>query len=1332
MSYRRDLALRVAAKRHRRGTTFCINLVLLPAAVFLLQYCNTGDSELLRGVESDAEYGLSRHLLSLRNNTSSNVTTQPCNPPSILEFPTDLFSNKQRKYGAVLIHIAVHLNLTEDVAGATFMAAGSSAPELFTSIIGVFIAHGDIGSGTIIGSAVFNVLVILSLVGVCAGKAVPLTRWPLFRDSVSYSITVAALILVRKLVFIVDVYLLLCTDESSLKKSKSLMKAKFNKKIVAYLKSKAPKKDDTRQKLEEGKSINNQSLPCGLQSPYSAENEEIRLFGRRDRRLTWREVGMMIMLTNRFTPATRFRAAGLIVRLRKDELKEEHENLLFNHEDNEEKTWHIDIEGDIARETHDMTDKEETADEIFVSPRGSVYQTVYWYISLPLIALLHFTIPDCKTARWEKWFMATFLMSVIWIAMFSYILVWMVTVIGYTSGIPDVIMGITFLAAGTSVPDAIASLIVARQGQGDMAVSNSIGSNVFDILIGLALPWLIKTAMYHPGSVVKVNSRGLVYSVMLLFASVIVTENGISSDNRPSLPQISSSSSRLHLTMSTHFRNSLRSLMAKMIHSDPLFVRCIRPNNANVSNRFDEEKVLAQLRYTGVLETSKIRKQGYSERIPFAQFIKRYRNLVYPVTKELNYDADTCRKILKAVGIDMHWRIGRKKVFLKYFQLQQLAELLDTFRRNAMIVQRCIKSWLFKIRYKKEQDLKRKKVILIQKCEESKVVTEEMTNATTIQLGESNYYDDDTAFRSYLARKELKQRKEQREVEKQLKSATALQAVYRGHQDRKSVQEIEEDAAMEDTRMFFFLAQIDLSTKDIYPLLNQTSYPVLYSLRREATEKSKKSLSRKIGSRESVLAVLDGTGDPIQTKYRWAKERFEGSSTPKLRKLTDAATKTPNASKVKPRVAKDQSERRSSLKSKNDEQENSRITVEPLPGSFHNTIVADTEKDDRHNEDLPMWKNHVGDYPLRSAYERKIDESNITRNESQSDFSDFEWCLPRSRNLQVDLDLEERGISSELEEIDSFDYHQNMHQNSSNVYTSFSERPYDELDDETTFMYMHQPLNPHGNSIYGEQLANTIGITNGYDYDNHIPYGERYHAVSVDQPSITTSAGRNITKWNFKESNQHRGSNMFKAKKQASPVVAVVNGYSKSKPEEERLRDPHSRFLPRTDIDMTSVNNSKHDLDSNHRKINHKQDSAILGHYGNNYKLIPTISTESEPRKSRHPLQGIVKAKTVAAELENKSSIANTQQRKDSKPSVVKHEPHKLDLKRKLLVEKALIEKKADVKGLPMTTSSLPEDEEEKPKHVSGFNYGIPKGKTGLLHDFPLRKTGRLQHLVST
>ena len=57
--------------------------------------------------------------------------------------------------------ISEALNLSSDVAGATFMAAGSSAPELFTSLMGVFAVKNDVGIGTIVGSAVFNLCCII-------------------------------------------------------------------------------------------------------------------------------------------------------------------------------------------------------------------------------------------------------------------------------------------------------------------------------------------------------------------------------------------------------------------------------------------------------------------------------------------------------------------------------------------------------------------------------------------------------------------------------------------------------------------------------------------------------------------------------------------------------------------------------------------------------------------------------------------------------------------------------------------------------------------------------------------------------------------------------------------------------------------------------------------------------------------------------------------------------------------------------------------------------------------------------------------------------------------
>ena len=100
-------------------------------------------------------------------------------------------------------------------------------------------------------------------------------------------------------------------------------------------------------------------------------------------------------------------------------------------------------------------------------------------------------------------------------------------------------MGITLLAAGTSVPDLITSVLVARAGHGDMAVSSSIGSNLFgtvqislqlpsshftwsislmvpaDVTVGLPVPWLLHAAIH--GSDVPVSSAGIACNIGMLF-----------------------------------------------------------------------------------------------------------------------------------------------------------------------------------------------------------------------------------------------------------------------------------------------------------------------------------------------------------------------------------------------------------------------------------------------------------------------------------------------------------------------------------------------------------------------------------------------------------------------------------------------------------------------------------------------------------------------------------------------------------------------------------------------------------------------------------------------
>ena len=84
----------------------------------------------------------------------------------------------------------------------------------------------------------------------------------------------------------------------------------------------------------------------------------------------------------------------------------------------------------------------------------------------------------------KKFFPVTFVGSIVWIAAYSYLMVWWANVVGDTVRIPPEVMGLTFLAAGTSIPDLIPSVIVARKGFGDMAVSSSVGSNIFDVTVG--------------------------------------------------------------------------------------------------------------------------------------------------------------------------------------------------------------------------------------------------------------------------------------------------------------------------------------------------------------------------------------------------------------------------------------------------------------------------------------------------------------------------------------------------------------------------------------------------------------------------------------------------------------------------------------------------------------------------------------------------------------------------------------------------------------------------------------------------------------------------------
>ena len=134
--------------------------------------------------------------------------------------------------------------------------------------------------------------------------------------------------------------------------------------------------------------------------------------------------------------------------------------------------------------------------------------------------------PPGKGINWENFYPLSFILAIAWVGIFSAFMVDWATKIGCIVGIPDAVMGLTFLAAGTSVPDLLTSVVVAKQGHGDMAVSSSIGSNIFDVLVGLPLPWLAYALVNDvtPGYV-GVEAPTLFFSllILLLMVAAVIT-----------------------------------------------------------------------------------------------------------------------------------------------------------------------------------------------------------------------------------------------------------------------------------------------------------------------------------------------------------------------------------------------------------------------------------------------------------------------------------------------------------------------------------------------------------------------------------------------------------------------------------------------------------------------------------------------------------------------------------------------------------------------------------------------------------------------------------------
>nr|XP_026653711.1 unconventional myosin-XV [Zonotrichia albicollis] len=161
-------------------------------------------------------------------------------------------------------------------------------------------------------------------------------------------------------------------------------------------------------------------------------------------------------------------------------------------------------------------------------------------------------------------------------------------------------------------------------------------------------------------------------------------------------------------TVAARFQQSLLELVERMERCNPFFVRCIKPNNKKEPGLFEPDVVRTQLRYSGILETIRIRKEGYPVRIPFIVFIDRYRCLV-DMWSNVIPNGPNCVEMLRSlcpVNPSMYY-VGVTKVLSRegLFLKEQLYQALESKRCRAhhlaaLTLQRYARTFFIKRRFR--------------------------------------------------------------------------------------------------------------------------------------------------------------------------------------------------------------------------------------------------------------------------------------------------------------------------------------------------------------------------------------------------------------------------------------------------------------------------------------------------------------------------------------------------------------------------------------------------------------------------------------------------------
>jgi len=337
-------------------------------------------------------------------------------------------------------------NVPPDVAGATLMAAGSSSPELFAELVGVFISEGgnSAGTGTVIGSAVFNQLVIIGgAVMLAPFPQIELDPLPVIRDLFFYAISIILMYVFFKdgKIVAVEAWMLFLAYVAYVFVNAYWSSIVFfvNKKMGAVKEGEA--KDDFESNPID---MRHTSPQIGTDNAFGIRSSSS------SRMISVDQLKGNIKVQSRYSENGQF---SWDLRELKEGFSAGKKGFANPERYSEGRT----TTGEPSESTHEEEDHE-------VGVAGKVIHA----LTHPLIWFLSWFLLDCKKHPDKFWF--AFFNSICWLGLLVFFIIQWVEKSGCLIGFSPALMGLTVGAAGTSSPDALVSFHVARNGLGDMAV----------------------------------------------------------------------------------------------------------------------------------------------------------------------------------------------------------------------------------------------------------------------------------------------------------------------------------------------------------------------------------------------------------------------------------------------------------------------------------------------------------------------------------------------------------------------------------------------------------------------------------------------------------------------------------------------------------------------------------------------------------------------------------------------------------------------------------------------------------------------------------------------